>query len=1182
MITVRFFIIFVSGNRTKMEETCKQTAKKGNILRKVLKSALFVFLGLWAVIIIVLQFALSSSFLEKTADRLAGKFVDGSMTFSDIDASMLKGFPFLEVSVEDFSLTYPHDRFASFDALCTDPVFIRNAGRSEAADTLAHFDKFKVSVNYLSLLRGRISVRRAVLDHPRIFLRQYDSTVADWDMFNVSAKEKEEDSNDSTSFSLPNISIGKASFEGKPLVIYSNTQDTLSGSLSMKEMSLGGEYSSRKNSIGRFAFSIDSMMVAGRAGADTLALAMESLKVRSHGDNLGLSLKSDVLLALSSTGRMAIPFDLDAKVAADFSNNIYEIRDMDASVATIDIEGHGLADLSGDVPYLKAVLSTDRESVREAVRCFEDNFPILKKLDTDALVSIQAECDGFLSDGSLPALKVSVEVPDSHVAWEGIDEDGRFDMDVTAFNSDGRFGADIRDLCFSTGGLKLTAKGHTDDFLEDDPKITLDATLHAELDSLSRFLPDSLQIMAEGKMDGKVRGNFRISELGPWSFSGTGLRGSFSSPGIEILDTRDTLWAHLGKTDITLDELHEDDGDGHAEVGLSAMIDTICAEYGKSMFIRGKGLHIMAHNPEEISEGADGAIHGHLDIRSAAMRDIDSNFVALSGSSTVFGVERKYSGKEPVPFLNLQSDNSRILLRFGASMVSAGDFSLSASAHPANVEEKAMKRHLTDSLRVMFPHQRFEDDFEKKDLHIQLDEGLADLFKEWDLSGGVKLADGSFISPYFPLENRLKGLSCSVTNNAVNLRGLKVKSGRSDISAKGSLTGLKRALVSGNGRLSLNLDIESDVIDLNELLAALDAGSRYEPDQSKAALEGMDDADYMETVAENAAIDTSMTAGLIVIPSNINAKVSVEAKNLKYSDLETSWIYSELQMRDRCLQLTNTLATTNMGDVYLEGFYSTRSKDDIKAGFDLNFAEITAEKVISLFPAVDSIMPMLKAFKGLLDCEIAATSDIDTTMSIIPSSISGMIKIDGKELSLSESESLDKLRRTMMFKDKTHSDIDNMSVRGVISDNKLEIFPFILKIDRYTVALDGTQKFDQNFKYHISAIESPLPVKFGINLKGSFSDWKWGLGKARYKSTSVPIFDEQVNNLKSSLLEAIHNIFDRGVENAIRQNRRAQEAIETRKAELEYSSEETEELSEGELMELESYEAGEGTGSPAI
>ena len=319
-------------------------------------------------------------------------------------------------------------------------------------------------------------------------------------------------------------------------------------------------------------------------------------------------------------------------------------------------------------------------------------------------------------------------------------------------------------------------------------------------------------------------------------------------------------------------------------------------------------------------------------------------------------------------------------------------------------------------------------------------------------------------------------------------------------------------------------------------------------------------------------VDTSAISSLIVIPSNLNAKINIQAQTIRYSDLETSFMSTDLEMRERCLQVTNTLAMTNMGEVFAEGFYSTRTKKDLKAGFDLMLSNITAEKVIRLFPAVDSIIPMLKAFKGLLDCEIAATSSIDTSMNIILPSLNGMIKIDGKNLSLSESRDLDKLRRTLRFKDRDSSYIDAMSVRGIVKEDQLEVFPFILKVDRYTVALDGVQRFDQNFKYHVSALKSPIPFRFGVNLGGRFDNWKWRLGKAKFKSTKVPLFDEEIDGVRLNLVNAIHNIFTRGVEQAMLQNEKAQEAVEEKKAEIAYSSEETEDLSAEEQQELESLE----------
>ena len=326
----------------------------------------------------------------------------------------------------------------------------------------------------------------------------------------------------------------------------------------------------------------------------------------------------------------------------------------------------------------------------------------------------------------------------------------------------------------------------------------------------------------------------------------------------------------------------------------------------------------------------------------------------------------------------------------------------------------------------------------------------------------------------------------------------------------------------------------------------------------------------MRSVKKEAVQDTAIASPLIVIPSNLTAKVGVQAGTIRYSDLETSFVSTDLEMKERCLQMTNTFAMTNMGEVFLEGFYSTRTKKDLTAGFDLMLSNITAEKVIQLFPAVDSIIPMLKAFKGLLDCEIAATSAIDTSMNIVLPSLSGMVKIDGKNLSLSESEDLDKLRKTLRFKDRDSSYIDRMSVRGIVKENQLEVFPFILNVDRYTLALNGLQGFDQRFKYHVAAIKSPIPFRFGVNLGGTFSDWRWKLGKAKYKSVKIPLFDDEIDGLRVNLVSSIHNIFDRGIEQAIRRNEESQQAIEEKKAEVAYTgAEETEELSESMKKELE-------------
>ena len=134
-------------------------------------------------------------------------------------------------------------------------------------------------------------------------------------------------------------------------------------------------------------------------------------------------------------------------------------------------------------------------------------------------------------------------------------------------------------------------------------------------------------------------------------------------------------------------------------------------------------------------------------------------------------------------------------------------------------------------------------------------------------------------------------------------------------------------------------------------------------------------------------------------------------------------------------------------------------------------SDITAEKVIELLPAVDTIMPMLKSFKGLLNCELAATASLDTNMNVITPSINGVVRIGGKDLSISDNELFRTLAKKLMFKNKKEGHVQQMTVEGVIKDNVLEVFPFVLDMDRYTLAMSGIQNLDMSFKYHVSVLK---------------------------------------------------------------------------------------------------------------
>jgi hypothetical protein len=317
---------------------------------------------------------------------------------------------------------------------------------------------------------------------------------------------------------------------------------------------------------------------------------------------------------------------------------------------------------------------------------------------------------------------------------------------------------------------------------------------------------------------------------------------------------------------------------------------------------------------------------------------------------------------------------------------------------------------------------------------------------------------------------------------------------------------------------------------------------------------------------------------LIVVPANLTAGINVNASDIIYSDLDISSLTAEMVMKERCVQITNTAAKTNMGEMSFDAFYSTTTKKDLKAGFSLGLKDITAEKVIALMPSADTLMPLLKSFKGLLNCQMACTAQIDTNMNIITPSINGVMRIEGDDLSISDNELFRTLARKLLFKNKKEGKIDHMTVEGLIKDNVVEVFPFVLKVDRYTLAMSGLQNLDMSFKFHVSVLKSPFLIRLGIDLYGpDFDNFKFRIGKAKYKTTKIPVFTAVIDDARINLLSSIKGIFEKGVEAAISENEK-QAAINEHKQNIGYVNAvdiQLEELSASEQAQLESDEQAE-------
>ena len=1120
-----------------------------NFFRIAVKTLLWT-IGILLSLLVILEIVLSTKVPTRIVNKIAAEYVDGEIHFGKISASMFRRFPATTLTLEDFHITYPADRFDEIEKVGVQG-HLMHQGCSDVADTLASFKRFSVGVNLPAFLSGTISVPYMRLDQPRIFAHSYSDGSANWDMFITGPAEEEEDTSETGG--LPKIVIGRVMMTGKPHIVYTDSRDTIFAMINMKRLMLNGKIKSDNLRRSKIGLTLDSMFVAGRLGRDTVAAGLDRLYLHENNRDVDVDAAARAFLATSSFGRVKIPVSINGTLSFP-KDSVPAVSTRNLAINILDIP----INVEADVKFADAMDIAAKASISHATLTHPD-FP-----------------------GQ--ALNLSMDV--------------KADTD-----SEGRLNVGLGKLKAGIKGLDLSLKGDVADALGDDPLITADGKLSAHIDSLVSFLPDTLGIEASGSLSAMINGSAYLSQLDIYNFSRSSMTGEVTGDSIYVKMAKDTLDATIEGLKIVLGpeekESRRDSSRSFKLMGVTGELASADISYKDDIQLMASKFMISAKNIMDEENEADTTkkIHpfsGRVSAGRLIFRDSEGTMIMLNESNNSFNIFPKKE-QPKIPVLTLTSRNGRIFLRSGVNRAFVANANIKASAAMNTVERRQKIRAMRDSLAKVYPdvpkdslfiHMMSkrgpqqakelpewlkEEDFRKQDIDISLDKSMAKYFRDWDLKGQFTVEGGNVMTPYFPLRNTLNGFDLSFTNDKMEINEFRIRSGESDIAASGKLTGLKNALLGRRGMLKLHADIVSDKINANQLLTAYNSGANFNP-ESLEGKEDISDEEFMEHIV----LDTTAISegpSLIVVPANINADIALNLSNISYSDLLIDSATADLIMKERCLQLTNTKALTNMGNISLEGFYSTQSKTNLKTGFSMNFEDITAEKVINLMPSIDTIMPLLKSFGGNLDCELAATAQLDTNMNLAMPSINGIMRISGEDLSIKENDMFRKLAKLLIFKNKKEGHIDKMTVEGVIKDNKVEIFPFILEIDRYMLGLSGVQNMDMSYRYHASLIKSPFLIKLGMDIYGpDFDNMKFKIGRAKYKNRDVPVFSTVIDNTKVNLVESIRNIFDKGVDAAIDENKRMS-AIEEHKKSIGYVQAVDQKLEELSADEQKQFEA---------
>lgn len=377
----------------------------------------------------------------------------------------------------------------------------------------------------------------------------------------------------------------------------------------------------------------------------------------------------------------------------------------------------------------------------------------------------------------------------------------------------------------------------------------------------------------------------------------------------------------------------------------------------------------------------------------------------------------------------------------------------------------------------------------------------------WMPKGIVGFNRLRFRTPEFGLPIRMSKTAVTVDGPKITLKNASVRIGRSNMTATGDMMGVYRAMTKGE-KLTAHLSLTSDLIDCNQLINSLS---------------------FPEDTTEVLTDSVPSEMKLFVIPRNIDFELQTDLKKVIFEKMLFENVHGAVDIKNQAIHLEDLSIRALDADMKAVMVYKAGSPRGGYAGFDFKIRNINIAKLVDFVPALDTIVPMLRSFKGRVMFDVAADARLDSAMNIRIPTLRSAIHIKGDSLVLMDGETFAEISKMLMFKNKKENVFDSISVNVTVHDGNVTVYPFLVEIDRYKAAVGGEQGLDMNFNYHISILKSPLPFKAGVNISGNLDKMKFRIGKAKYKDAVTPAAVHRVDSTRMNMGNEIVNRFRRVV-----------------------------------------------------
>lgn len=371
-------------------------------------------------------------------------------------------------------------------------------------------------------------------------------------------------------------------------------------------------------------------------------------------------------------------------------------------------------------------------------------------------------------------------------------------------------------------------------------------------------------------------------------------------------------------------------------------------------------------------------------------------------------------------------------------------------------------------------------------------------YEQLNAKGTLNISNMVYKSKDYP-DVLIQNMGLNFTPRYADLTGLKMKFGKSDISASGKLENFI-AYALKDKTLKGSLNMTSNLLDINEIMGSSSSNTK-------------------DTAA--------MTA--FEVPKNLDFVMSANIKKILYDKMTLENASGKLAIKNGRIDLSGVRVNAFGGTIETSGYYSTAAnpkKPEISLG--LNIANASFSQTFKELDFVKKLSPIFEKAIGNYSVNFNLKGMLDEKLSPDLKTLLANGLLQSKDVSVKEVKALNALALALKDDKYKNPSIKDLKLPFKIENGQVKTNPFDIKLGDTKINLSGVTGLDQTIQYGgLITLPEGVSSRLGVGINqvkfkigGTFTNPKVTLD---YKSVAKSLAKEAVNKGLQKALGAKNN-----------------------------------------------------------